>query len=176
MISFVIARTASNGEAGGRSACYHPQSRIVSVYLVCHLAFTTYTVEFATTSFPDVYPARSGALQSLTARFQLQDYDANLLVVHVPSNEIILTVSAMTGTSSETVSQPVRGRTGQEADEERRHYQPVTDDKISRLIDWLHHAYDPTISSIQSMQQLVATPTHDMAAKMKDMWISLHTM
>jgi hypothetical protein len=47
---------------------------------------------------------------------------------------------------------------------------------ISHLIDWLHHAYDPTVSSTQSMQQLVATTTRDMAANMKDMWITLHKM
>jgi hypothetical protein len=123
--------------------------------------------------------------RAFTTRYLLQDYNVNLLVVQAHSHQTTLSASMSTGATSSITDTPSgqypqsdRETTRQEGEDEIYRHQPSPEDKISHLLDWLHHTYVPT--AVSPLSQLghfaTTTPTSNLAWQMEAMWVALHKM
>jgi hypothetical protein len=102
--------------------------------------------------------------RAYTTRFLLQEYNVNLLVVDAnPGGTILRPLTTM---ASHTVSQHDLNKDGERNSNHHRADETAT---LSRVMDWLHHSCNPTITES-------STNSTGLAGTMEGLWIALYKM
>jgi hypothetical protein len=102
--------------------------------------------------------------RAYTTRFLLQEYNVNLLVVNAnPGGTILRPLTTLTPHNE---SQHDRNKDGNRNSNHHRDHETAT---LSRVMDWLHHSYNPTTT-------VSSTNSTSLAGTMEALWTALYKM